>query len=434
MRNYIKIAALLLLQNAVSNAQQAPACAQLKSMLITGATAHIGNGQVIENSAIGFKNGELTFVGQASAVDAKQYEEIINASGKHVYPGFIAPNIPIGLEEIGAVRATIDNAEVGAYNPNVRTIVAYNTDSRIIPTIRSNGVLLAQATPRGGVVSGTSSIVELDAWCWDDAAYKIDDGIHVNWPQMFYRNWWGEEPGKVEKSKGYDKDVNTLHKFFADAKAYASEANQAEKNLRFEAMRGIFNGKQTLYIHSNKVKELLAAVNFIKEFKIPRVAIVGGNESYIIADLLKENNIGVVIGRVHELPQRDDDDVDQCYKLPYLLQKAGVTFCISNEGDMEVMGSRNLPFQAGTGVTYGLTKEEAVSAISFNAAKILGIDKTVGTLEKGKDATLFISTGDALDMRTNNVEMAFMRGRNIDLDNAQKALYRKFSEKYGLKP
>jgi imidazolonepropionase-like amidohydrolase len=153
----------------------------------------------------------------------------------------------------------------------------------------------------------------------------------------------------------------------------------------------------------------------------------------MVTDLLKENNVSVMVGRVHELPDRIDDDVDQPFKLPALLHKAGVLFCLNNEGDMEAMGARNLPFMAGTTAAYGLTKEEALMSVTLNTAKILGIEKTTGSLETGKDANLFISSGDALDMKSNNVEKAFVKGKSIDLDNEQKALYEKYKKKYGLK-
>ena len=224
-----------------------------------------------------------------------------------------------------------------------------------------------------------------------------------------------------------------MKKLFSDAKAYNESTDKTEENLRFEAMKGLFNGTQTLFIHSNNVKEIVEAVNFAKQFQLKRVAIAGGKDSWMVADLLKENNIAVVVSRVHDLPEHPEDDVDQPYKLPYLLQKAGVLFCLNNEGDMEQMGTRNLPFLAGTASAYGLTKEQALESISLNTAKILGIDKTTGSIEVGKDANLFISTGDALDMRTNNVERAFIRGNTIDLNNDQKDLYEKYKKKYGLK-
>ncbi|MGQ0828109.1 MAG: amidohydrolase family protein [Bacteroidota bacterium] len=411
--------------------------AQTKGILIVNGIAHLGTDSVIQNSVIGIKDGKIILVTpNTEKIDSTGYTEVINATGKHIYPGFIAPNSTLGLSEIEAVRATADFKETGSTLPNVRSLIAYNTDSKIIPTVRTNGILLAQITPRGGLISGTSSVVMLDGWNWEDATYKADDGIHINWPRMQTRKLLQDNEtfvGPYEKNKEYIKQTEELKKLFDDAKAYHEAETKEETNLRFEALKGIFDGTQTLYLHTNYVKEIIEAVNFAKQNAVKKAAIVGGRDSWRVVDLLRENNVSVIVSRVHDLPERTDDDVDQSFKLPYLLQKAGVLFCLNNEGRMEAMGARNLPFMAGTTVAYGLTKEQALKAITLNAAKILGIDKTTGSIEAGKDANLFISTGDALDMRTNNVEQAFIKGNSIDLNNDQKALYEKYKKKYGLK-
>jgi len=404
---------------------ETPGLPHNKSILLLNGIAHVGNGEVIENSAIAFKDGKLTLVADARRIkiDFTAFDTIVKIEGKHVYPGIIAPNSTLGLVEIDAVRATRDMDETGMYTPHVRSIIAYNTESKITTTVRSNGVLMGQITPRGNYISGTSSVVQFDAWNWEDAAYKKDDGVHLNWQRMY--NWWD---GK--KNKKYKERVDQLNEFFANSLAYSKTENPEETNLRFEAMKGVFSGEQTLFIHANFVKEITEAVAFAKNFEVQKVVIVGGYDAWRVSDMLKDNKVAVILRRVHELPVNEDDDVSLPYKLPKMLHDAGVLFCLENSGDMEAMGSRNLPFYAGTAAAYGLDKEQALQLITLNTAKILGIDATTGSLEPGKDATLFISTGDALDMRTNNVIAAFIQGRLIDLDNHQKKLYRKFSEKY----
>jgi imidazolonepropionase-like amidohydrolase len=402
-----------------------PAPKQTKKIILLNGIAHIGNGQIIENSAIAFENGKLTIVANAAAIklDFSAFDTVIDVRGKHIYPGIIAPNSTLGLTEIDAVRATNDFDEVGKFNPHIRSIIAYNTESKVTTTIRSNGVLLGQITPRGGIISGTSSIVQFDAWNWEDAVYKENDGVHLNWANM-YNRW------KKEENKDYDKVFAELNSFFADALAYSKVKEHQEKNIRFEAMRGLFDGKQTLYIHTNFVKEITEAINFIKTHKVKKLVIVGGYDAWMVADMLKENKVAVILKRVHDLPEREEDDVYLPYKMPKILHDAGVLFCLENAGDMEAMGTRNLPFYAGTAAAYGIKKEDALSLITLNTAKILGIDATTGSLESGKDATLFISTGDALDMKSNNVIQAYIQGREIDLNNFQKQLYEKYSGKY----
>lgn len=406
----------------------APAPAQREATLILNATAHLGDGQVIPNAAIGFENGKLTLVADATTIriDRTRYPRIIDAAGKHVYPGLVACNSTLGLAEIDLVRSTLDFNEVGELNPNVRSIIAYNTDSKIIPTVRSNGVLLAEVVPQGAFMTGQSSVVQLDAWNWEDAAVRTDIGIHLNWPRMFvYRS----NPEQEENQRNrMVKELTALDQLFADAKAYAASPRPAEENVKLEAMRGLFDGSKKLFVHCDYVKEIEAAVAFSKRYGL-KMVLVGGADAWRVTDLLRKEQIPVILGRTHALPPREDDDTDLPYKLPGLLRKAGVTFALSVDGSWQL---RNLAFMAGTAAGFGLTKEEALAAVTSTPAAILGIADRAGKLEVGKDATLIVTGGDLLDMRSSAVEQAYISGRSIDLDNVQKQLYHKYSEKYGL--
>lgn len=410
-------------------AQRTPAPRQTQAVLLTGATIHVGNGEVIENGVVAFENGRLTIVGDQSVKPANTNNyETIDATGKHIYPGLIAPNSQLGLVEIGAVRSTRDSREVGSLNPNIRSLIAYNTDSKVTPTVRSNGVLLAQITPQGGRVSGQSSIVELDAWNWEDAAYATDDAIHLNWPNLFRRTGWWAEPGEIKKNDKYAEQVRELTTFLQEAKAYndLAETDIKAKNLKFEAMRGLFNGRTNLMIHANQVKIIQEATLLVKSMNI-RPIFIGGRDSWMITDFLKEHNAAVILAPTQALPANEDSDVDQPFKTAAVLQAAGIPFAFSGEGSWQ---QRNLMFQAGQSVGFGLDYEAAISALTLNTAKILNIDDRVGSLEQGKDATLIVVKGDVLDMRTSKVEQAFIRGKAIDLGNKQKDLYQKFEAKY----
>ena len=403
-----------------------PAPAQDHSILIYNATAHIGTGRVIETAAIAMDSGRIVRVYDllVEAIDTNDFKEVIDATGKHVYPGFILTNNVLGLTEIGAVRASHDFQETGKYNPFLRTLTSYNTDSKIIPTVRSNGILITQVTPRGGVLSGTSSVVHLDAWNWEDAVVRADDGVHLNWPRQL-------RPHASTKKESHTKETEALDKFFREAQAYAKAKAPVYPDARLEALRGVFEGTQTLYIHANKAKEILKALQFARNFELKKIVLVGGHDAWLLTDQLKDQNVPVILRRVHSLPMRRDEPTDLPFQLPALLYEAGVEFALAYEGDMEAMGSRNLPFLAGTTVAYGLPKEEAIKSITLSPAKILGIADRVGSLEAGKDATLFISEGDALDMQSNAVVRAFIQGRSIDLNNHQQELYEKFKGKYG---
>lgn len=407
---------------------------QTKPIILFGGTAHLGNGKVIQNAAIGIENGKISFVMDAATIRLNPNEaEIIDITGKHVYPGFIAVNNTIGITEIEAVRATNDWNETGSYTPHVRTLIAFNPESKIIPTVRSNGILLAQSTPRGGVISGTSSIFCLEGWNWEDAVYKSDDAIHIQFPNWFNRSGWWAETGITEKNKDYEVQLKELKKFLMEAKAYNSVSNHPEKNLKYEALKGAFNGSQAVFINANYSKEILDVIQLKKELGISRVIIAGGLDAEAVLQALQNSGIPLVLNRLHELPNKTDAPIDQYFSLPKLLKDAQIPFCLSYVGGMEAMGVRNLPFVAGSSVAYGLSKEDALGSITLQAAKILGIDSSTGSLESGKDATLFISTGDALDMTGNHLERAWIKGKEINLSNSQIELYEKYSKKLELR-
>ena len=415
----------------LSIGQQTPAAQQKNPIVISGATAHIGNGEIIENSVIVFSDGKITTVtNQGSFTMGLTNAETIDASGKHVYPGFIIPNATLGLVEIDAVRATDDESEIGIFNGHIRSLIAYNSESKIVESMRPNGVLIGQITPRGGRISGTSSIVQFDAWNWEDAAIKEDDGIHINWPRNFSRGrWWlGEDPA-MKVNDNYTEQVRELNDYFNSAKTYKKSKDEMV-HLPYEALLGLFDGSKRLYINVSDEKGIVDAINFAKQQNVAHTALIGCYEADKVADFIKNNNVSVLIKRPHTNPQNTDDDYDKPFKLANMLFDKGITVALQAAGQMERMNSRNLPFYAGTTAAYGLTKEQALQLITLNAAKILGIDENYGSLEVGKSATLFISEGDALDMRTNVIPRAFIDGRDISLETHQTELWKRYSKKY----
>jgi imidazolonepropionase-like amidohydrolase len=408
-------------------AQQTPALKQSKSILIIGATAHLGNGKVIGNSLLSIKDGKIVTITDGTSVKPAKHDLVIDATGKHIYPGFIAPNTTLGLVEIDAVRASDDESEMGEFNPHIRSIIAYNTESMITETLRPNGILLAQIVPRGGQITGTSSIVQLDAWNWEDALVKENDGIHINWPRNYSRSF--TEKGNIEPNKKYEEQVKAIQDFMDTSIAYLN-SDKSKRDIPYEAMNGLQNGEKRLYINANGEKEINDIVQFKIKNSLSNVTIIGGYAAYKVADLLKENSISVLLRRVHSLPTLEDEDINLPYKNAKLLVDKGVLVGLENSGDMERMQTRNLPFYAGTCAAWGLTKEQALELITLNTAKILGIDNQYGSLEVGKSATFFISEGDALNMNSNIITKAFIDGREINLDNHQKELYNRYKEKY----
>lgn len=428
MKNFIYTIILVFSMSAVMAQLPQPAPPQSDAILLKGGIAHIGNGDVIQNSLIGFDEGKITLVADAtkSKLDVAGYT-VIDITGQHVYPGFILPNSTLGLEEVSAVRATRDANETGQLKPHVRSLVAYNTDSKIPPTLRYHGILMVETTPKGGRISGTSSVMNLEGWNWEDAALKADVGVHMSWPSRIGGHFdYTTFTFIQEPNKKYGNQVAELATFFGDAKAY-SEMSNKERNLKMEAMGGLFDGSKILYIRASSAKEIVESVRFGQTYNVQKMVILAGKVALDAASFLAENSVPVVLPNVHSLAG-SDEVIELPYELAGLLTKAGVTVALSHNGMLA--RARNLPFYAGTAAAYGLGKEGAVQAITLNTAKVLGIDDEVGSLEEGKRATLFVSKGDALDMMTNDLTYAYIDGKTIQLHGEQQALYKKYSDKY----
>lgn len=404
--------------------------------VVTGVVIHTGYGERIDDGVLAWDKGKLVYVGQRQQFAGFPGAEVRPLPGFHVYPGFILTDNILGLTETDALKPTHDFRETGDLNPEVRACVAFNTDSKIIPTVRSNGVLLVQATPRGSLVAGTSAVMRLDGWNWEDAAVRCNDGVHIYWPAKTIRAKGSSNPKKGEEEDPEKARRETLHRleqFLRQSLAYAKAAESGkEVNIHFEAMRPVWARKSNLYLHVSGAAPVLEALAFFNRFEPLNLVLCGVPDTGEAVRKIKELNIPIILPRLHKLPDRDDHDYDMPFRLPTVLKQHGVLFALSYAGDMEAMGSRNLPFVAGTAAAFGLPYEEAVAAVSLWPAKILGIDKDYGSLQAGKSATFFISRGDALDMRSNDVLEAWIDGRPLDLDSHQKQLYRQYLQKYGL--
>jgi len=406
---------------------------QTKPVLIYNAFIHIGDGNTIQNGFVSFDNGKITDVSSEDLdLESGTYNNFlkINANGSHLYPGLILPNSKVGLEDISAVRATVDHTEVGELNSNIRSLIAFNTDSEVISTFRYNGILLSQVVPDGSFVTGNSSIMMMEGWNWEDAAYKIDDGMHVKWPRKTYppSRWSGQT--SFRDNPNYKSSVDMINKFLIDSRSYFNLNGNENKevNLKLEAMVDVFNGKKKIYLHVGSREQIIESVQMFQKHGINNLVLVGANDALYAIDFILENDLPVLLNNLHRVPSRNHEDVDLPYKLPYLLQKEGVLVGLTASGSLH--SQRNLPFLAGTAAGYGLGKEEALKLITSNNAKILGIDNVTGTIMVGKDANIIISKGDILDMKSSVIEYAFITGRKVNLDGKQQILYDRFKRKY----
>lgn len=411
---------------------QIPGKPQDRPVALVGGTIHTVSGSTIENGTVLFDKGKIVAIGTNVVTPAGA--EVIDITGKHVYPGFIDANSNIGLVEIGAVRATRDLAEAGTINPNVRAEVAVNPESEIIPVTRANGITVALTAPEGGLISGRSAAIMLDGWTWEEMTLKAPVGLHINWPRMTLIRSPFITQSEEEQKKGRDKQLKEIKTAFAEARAYAN-AKKAEAqlgvpyhatDLRWEAMIPVLEGKVPVFVNANEITEIEAAIAWADEEKV-KIVIAGGRDSWRAAALLKARNIPVIVGPILTLPMRRWEDYDSPFTVPLKLYNAGVRFCIAGDGG--AAHERNLPYHAATAAAYGLPKEEALKSVTLYAAQILGIHDRVGSLEVGKDATLIVTDGDPLEITT-HVEREFIQGKSVDLTSRHTRLYQKYFEKY----
>lgn len=413
-------------------ASEIPAKPQDHPIALVGGTVHPVSGAVIENGTILFDKGKLTGIG--AGVEIPAAAEKIDIHGKHVYPGLIDARSVVGLVEIDLVRASRDVTESGSINPNIRAEVAVNPESEIIPVTRANGVTVAVTMPDGGTISGSAAAVELDGWTWEGMTLKAPVGLVVNWPTMrINRAWWEQRPEEDQK-KARDKSLDELRNAFRDARAYLkAKRSETQKNipyhktdLRWESMAPVLDRSVPLLMNAEEIEQIEAAIAWAEQENV-RLVLLGGYDSWRVANLLREKDIPVIINPIHRTPWRRWEAYDEAFTLPKKLLDAGVRFCIAGDGG--AWNERNVPYHAATAASYGLPREEALKAVTIYPAQILGIADRVGSLEIGKDATLIVTDGDPLEIMT-HVEMEYIHGKTISLNSKHTQLYEKYKEKY----
>lgn len=428
------ILTLALLATSAAANDSIPGADQSQPIALVGGSIHTASGPVIESGTLLFDQGRIVAVGKK--VDVPKGAKKIDVSGKHVYPGLFAAHTNLGLIEIDAVRATLDIEESGLINPNSRAETAVNPDSELIPVTRSNGVLLALSTPDGGLLPGTSAVLQLDGWTWEDMTLRAPTSMHIHWPNMVPVDAWWIEQSKSEQINERDQRLTKLRRTFRDARAYWTAKRAAAKghgpavlhDARWEAMIPVLRGQLPVIVDADRAAQIQAAVAFAVEQQI-KLIILGGYDAPYCADLLKQHDVPVIVSSVYRLPLRRSDPYDTPYTVPERLRKAGVKFCIAGGSHFSSSNTRNLPYHAATAVAFGLPRDEALRAVTLYPAQILGVADRVGSLEAGRDATLLVADGDILETPT-QVEAAYIQGRQVDLSDRQKRLWKKYQEKY----
>ena len=426
---------VLLIFSIIYGNNQIPGTNQKRPILLRGGTLHTVTGNVLEEYDLLFAEGKIVTIDEQ--IQPSPETDVLDIYGKHVVPGFIAGYTRIGLTEISAVKQTNDHSEIGEINPNVRANVAYNPDSDLIPVTRSNGVLIVNSSPSSGRIPGQSSVMTMDGWTWEEATLKHPSALNLNWPNMRYN--FRKDAKKKEKiqREEYNKSLREMDLLIRDVRAYHHRKNAKERkaehkqktDLRLESMIPFVVFKDPIHIKANDVRQIEAAIKWSNKHDL-NIVIVGGRDAWMIPEVLVQNNIPIIILGVQTTPRRRFEPIHTPYKIPAMLQKAGVHFCISLDPGYPMDGHvRTLPDEAMRAASWGLTKDQALRAITLSAAEILGVDDQIGSLELGKDATLFISDNEPLTQDNHPIK-AYIQGREIDLSDRQKNLWNKYKEKY----
>ena len=414
-----------------------PALCPAESLLLSNAIIHTVSGPILTNAQVWIQGEKIAGVGPGlKAAGAK----VVDLKGQHVYPGIIVPTSSLGLVEIGAVRATVDTTEVGAYTPDVQSWVAVNPDSELLPVARAGGITHFLAVPQGGVVSGQSGLMRMDGWTTEQKKKKKPVALHVFWPSMELdytpkeelsdRSKW-KSPEDQAKERG--RKLKELDDFFSEARAYALAREKSPSatlmNPAWEGMMPLIRGEVPLMIHADQEQQLRAALAWATNRKF-KIVFSGARDAWRLADALATNQIPVIYSSTFDQPSRDTDSYDVHFRAPSVLQRAGVKVLFAEGlGSMDTANTRNVPYAAAQAVAFGLPEDEAVKGLTLYPAQVLGVADKLGSLEAGKEASIIVCTGSILDIRQNVTRM-WISGSEVPLDSRHTRLY----DKYRLRP
>lgn len=430
------ISALTLVASAAPTILPGPP--QRKPVLLTGGMVVTVSGSVLERGDVLFIEGRIKEVGPKIAPPPGA--EVVDVRGKRIYPGFIAANTQLGLVEISGARQTVDIAEIGPINPNARTQTALNAESDHLPVTRANGILTALVVPairagagtRLNLIAGTSTLIRLDGWTWEDLTLRSPVAMHVYLPAMRLDRDSKNARTLSAQQKDIDTQLRALGEAFNTARAYAlakaagRSGAAVDTDLRWEAMLPVLRGEQRVFVHADERKQIRAALAFARTQKLS-IVIVGGLDAWQVADELAAADVPVIVSGTERLPLRRDDDYEAAYANPARLHAAGVRFCIAGEGT-NIHQERNLGIHAARAAAHGLPPEIALRAVTLSAAELLGIGAELGSIDAGKRATLMVTNGDPLEIST-QVQLAFIDGASVDLRSRHTLLYEKYHER-----
>lgn len=396
-----------------------PAFAQQITAL-TGATVHTVEGDPIEDGIVVIEGRDIKAVG--AGIEIPDGAEVIDLSGSHVYPGFVHPLSALGLTEIGSVAGTVDNTEMGAINAAIRVEVAFNHDSALLPVNIAGGILTTHTVPSGGLIRGTSAVMNMEGWSWEDMTIKAPAGMHIDFPAGAASDSDNDDLKKIESVLDSARDWRKAMQAFE-----AGNAPRPARNAQLEALVPLIEGEMPLFLYAGKEDEINAALDWAERQDIERVILVGGPDLQYVADRLAADNVPAILNGVYTMPTRRWEAYDMAYQAAAKLFEAGVKFAIGDGGGgFAATNARNLPFHAGSSAAFGLPKDAALKSVTLWPAEILGIADQLGSLSEGKRASLIVTSGDPLEPMT-QIQRVWIDGEEYDLGRSK---HRQLFERY----
>jgi imidazolonepropionase-like amidohydrolase len=409
--------------------------ARAEVLALTGGTVHPVTGPEIANGTVLVEGAKIIAVGTGIPVPGGA--KVIDCTGKHVYPGFVHANTILGLQEISTIEGSDDSRETGNLNPNQRAEVMYNPDSDFLPVARLNGVTTVLTIPGGGAVRGTSALMHLDGWTQEDITVRAPAALHVQWPNMTPIHAFFELRSDEEQAKARDEAIKAIGDAFDDARAYwtARDAESGkgvpkhDEDVRWDAMRKALKGEIPVAFHCDALNQIRAVLRFCDQQKLTNIILLGGYDSWRVADELKRRNIAVIVAGVLATPNRGYESYDEAFTVASKLAKAGVRYCIADEGGgFAAANARNVPYQAAMAEAFGLDHDEALKSVTLYPAQILGAGDKIGSIEVGKLADLQVTDGDPLIIAT-HCEQVVVNGKVVPMESRQTRLFHKYDER-----
>ncbi|MCI0434039.1 MAG: amidohydrolase family protein [Gemmatimonadetes bacterium] len=418
--------AMALALNAAGAAGQA-AVGTEGTFLIRGGSVWASSGQTTRADVL-IQDGRIAAVGPA--VNAPAGAVVVDAAGKTVYPGMWDAYTPIGLAEISGIATMNLVSEIGDFNPHNRAIVALNVETEMMAITRSNGVTNVITAPSGGVISGQAAAIHLSGWTWEDMAARMSAAYMIHYPRAGGggRGGFGPAPSQQQQQQAEERTaaaVKALKDMLRLAASYdaARRAGSNDFDLKLEAMRPLVRGETLAIVSADSEEQIRGAIALADTFSL-RIAVLGGDEAWKVAELLATKNVPVILGSLQSTPAQDAP-YDALYAQPGVLHRAGVKFAFSTGG---VANARHVPYHAALATAYGLPPAAAMNALTLWPAQIFGLDNELGSVEPGKIGNVFVADGDPLDVRT-TVHEVFIKGRRVPIDDRHTRLYEKWNSR-----